>query len=79
VAIPSAHLFDSVVSHLRGLEGGTMARIARDYDPERTPLENLPGGTMNASQRFFVDNVWRPRLRPRLVAAGFWRIATVGG
>jgi hypothetical protein len=79
VPIPPAHLFDPVVSHLRDLEDGPLARVSRDYNPDRAPLENLPGGKMNASQRFFVDNIWRPRLRPQLVAAGFWRIATVGG
>jgi hypothetical protein len=78
VAIPAAHLFDPVVSHLRDLEGGPLAQVCRNYDPERTPLENLPGGKMNAGQRFFVDNVWRPRLRPLLVAAGFWRVAAIG-
>jgi hypothetical protein len=79
VAIPPAHLFDFVVSHLLSLEGGPLTQVCRNFDPERTPLENLPGGKMNAGQRFFVENVWRPRLRPQLVAAGFWRVTTVGG
>ena len=79
VSLPPAHLFDAAAAHLLGDADGPLARIAHDYDPERTPLENLAGGKMNASQRFFVENVWRPRLRPQLVAAGFWRIATVGG
>jgi hypothetical protein len=34
---------------------------------------------MTAGQKAFVENVWRPRVRPALVAAGFWRVATIGG
>jgi hypothetical protein len=77
VPLPPRHLFDELVRQVRDLD--TLKRLADEYDPSRTPQENLPGGKMNAGQRFFVERVWRPRLRPRLVAAGFWRLATVAG
>lgn len=51
--------------------------LASRYDPELEPEMNLPGGKLNAGQRYFVDKVWRPLARPRLVAAGFWQIATI--
>jgi hypothetical protein len=41
-------------------------------------MENLPGGRLSAGQRAFVETVWRPRVRPQLVAAGFWRAANLG-
>jgi hypothetical protein len=77
VPLPPRHLFDELLRHVRDMD--TLKRLADEYDPSRTPQENLPGGKMNAGQRFFVERVWRPRLRPRLVAAGFWRLATVAG
>jgi len=79
VAIPPGHLFDTIVAHILAAADGPWASIAVSYDPTREPYANLPGGRMNASQRFFVENVWRPHVRPRLVAAGFWRVSTVGG
>jgi len=54
-----------------------LTRISSTYDPTLTPEENLQGGRLNAGQRQFVENVWHPILKPRLVRAGFWRIATV--
>jgi hypothetical protein len=77
--LPARHLFDFVVAHLREQPDGPLQRIARGYDPALSPLENLPGGRMNEAQRFFVDRVWKPRLRPQLVAAGFCRVAAIGG
>jgi hypothetical protein len=32
---------------------------------------------MTSAQRHFVDCVWQPVIRPRLAAAGFWRILTI--
>lgn len=78
LAAPPRHLFDFVVEHLQQRIDGPLQTVAQEYDPGHTPMENL-GGRLNASQRYFVDKVWQPRLRPRLVAAGFWRVGTVGG
>jgi hypothetical protein len=78
VDIPSPFLFDHIVDHLRGLQAGPLQSIPLGYDPTRSPVENLPDGRMTASQRFFVDRVWQPRVRPLLTRAGFWRVQNVG-
>jgi hypothetical protein len=70
-------LFDSVISHVRGSDH--WRAIADAYDPSPGPHENLPGGKMTAAQRHFVDRVWQPAVRPRLVAAGFRQVAALGG
>ena len=75
---PGRSLFDALVRGVRADANGKLATLSAAYDPQRSPAENLPGGRMNASQRSFVDNVWIPYARPRLAAAGFWQIATVG-
>ena len=75
---PLIYLFDHVVAHLLADAAGPVRAAARVFDPHREPLKNLPGGKLNAGQRAFLENVWRPRIRPRLVAAGFWRAATLG-
>ena len=75
---PVIFLFDRVVAHLREDLDGSLHRTARAFDPAREPEENLPGGGLNASQRAFLENVWRPRVRPQLVAAGFRRAANLG-
>jgi hypothetical protein len=79
VRAPGRELFDVVVAFLRAEADGVLQRVARTFDPTLSPAENLPGGKMSQAQRTFVDNVWRPRVRPALVAAGFWRVGTVGG
>lgn len=72
------YLFDAVVNELNETTvEGTLAALRDHYDPERSPHENLPGGRMTAGQRAFVEQVWEPRLRPCLVAAGFRRIANI--
>ena len=76
---PANYLFDQVVEWLRQRPDGPLQAVGRDFDPDRPPLENLPGGRMSAGQRAFVENVWRPRVRPALVAAGFWQVAALGG
>jgi hypothetical protein len=75
---PAGHLFDAVVADLTAAPDGPLASVGRQFDPGRTPLENLPGGKMTPGQRAFVENVWRRTARPLLVAAGFWRVATLG-
>ena len=75
--VPHRNLFDRLAAELQQDPDGALARVARQYDPGRTPHQNLPGGRMNAAQKHFVDKVWRPVARPTLVAAGFWQIATI--
>jgi hypothetical protein len=76
---PAVYLFDAVLTHLAQGPDSVVQTVGRQFDPGRTPLENLPGGRMTAGQKAFVQNVWRPRVRPALVAAGFWRVGTIGG
>ncbi len=74
--LPPKFLFDAIDLHLREKSAALLA-LQRRYRPQRTPLANLPGGKMNASQRHFVERVWEPKLRPWLVAAGFRRITSI--
>ena len=77
ITVPHKHLFDRVVAALRADPEGPLARVSEQYDPARAPLQNLPGGRMNAAQKHFVEKVWRPIVRPKLVAAGFWQVANI--
>ena len=74
--LPPKFLFDAIALHL-WKKSPSLRSIKRRYQPRRTPVANLPGGRMNAGQRFFVDKVWEPNLRPRLVAAGFRRMGCI--
>lgn len=71
------YLFDSLLAQLQNLPEDPVGAVGRLFDPALSPTENLPGGRMSAGQRAFVEKVWQPRIRPTLVAAGFWRVATV--
>ena len=73
--LPAKYLFDSVVHELE--KRSPSSAYVRRYKPNRTPVQNLPSGKMTQAQRHFVERVWEPVIRPQLVAAGFWRIATV--
>ena len=75
---PSRVLFDKLVQGLRSDASGRLAAVSTGYDPQLTPQENLPGGKMSAIQRQFVDQVWLPFARPRLVDAGYWQISAIG-
>ena len=70
-------LFDRVVDAVTHDGAGPWARLALYYNPALEPSENLPGKAMTHSQRHFVENVWKPRIRPCLVAAGFWQMQTI--
>lgn len=74
---PHRNLFDFVAETVRNDPGGPYAQVGGRYDPRLTPQQNLPGGRMSAAQRRFVEKVWRPLARPRLVAVGFWQIANI--
>ena len=74
--LPSKFLFDTIELHLRKKSPGIRA-VKLGYRPGRSPLQNLPGGRMNAGQTYFVEKVWEPTLRPRLVATGFRRMGSI--
>ena len=75
--LPARFHFDFIVAHLQADPTGSLKRICQSYDPSRTPWANLPGGNMTPGQRAFIEKVWEPVLRPRLVEAGFRRIANI--
>jgi hypothetical protein len=77
ITTPHRNLFDRVAEAVVNDPTGHFAAVASRYDRRLAPLQNLPGGKMNPAQRYFVDRVWRPLARPRLVAAGFWQIANI--
>jgi hypothetical protein len=72
------YIFDVIIQYLRELPENPILEPGRTYDPNLTPAQNLPGGRMTQGQRYFVDKVWQPRVRPDLVRGGFWKVATVG-
>jgi hypothetical protein len=74
--LPPKYLFDALDLHLRNNSRGLRA-IKRNYRVRLSPVKNLPGGRMNAAQRHFVDRVWEPMLRPRLIMAGFRRVTAI--
>ena len=72
---PPKYLFDSLAGEIE-LRSPSLHK-AREYKPNRTAVENLPGGKMTPVQRHFVEKIWEPIIRPRLVSAGFWRMTTI--
>jgi hypothetical protein len=74
--LPPKYLFDEIDLDLRKKSSG-LRMVRRRYRLRRTPFENLPGGKMDAGQKYFVEKVWEPILRPRLVAAGFRRVGSI--
>ena len=77
ITTPYRNLFDSIGRSVQRDPEGPFARVELRFDPQLSPQENLPGGKMNAGQRHFVEKIWQPVVRPRLVAAGFWHIANI--
>lgn len=76
IVAPSNFIFDGVVRALQSNPNSGFQHAAYHYHPERSAQQNLPGG-MTMAQRNFLSRVWIPILRPRLVAAGFWRMSTI--
>jgi len=74
---PQVGLFELLSSSLRRSPDGPLRDLELHYDPSLPPDRNLRDGRMNASQRFFRDNLWIPLIRPRLVDAGFWQLRTI--
>ena len=79
LGFPAPYIFNFIILYLEDTGDCPLHAISRQFDPARAPLENLPNGKMTPGQRAFLENVWRPTVRPQLVAAGFWRIANIGG
>jgi len=78
ISTPQRYLFDLIARAVQDDPNGGFARLSDRFDPHMSPVQNLPDGRMNAGQRYFLNNVWLPIVRPRLVSAGFWRVATIG-
>lgn len=76
VTVPARNLFDPVATALADPQG-RVAELGRRYDPALDPVENLPGRRTTPAQRHFVERVWKPVVRPRLVDAGFWQLGTI--
>ena len=74
--LPSVLLFDRLATSIRA--GMRVRELESYYDLSLDATENLPGGELSVAQRAFVDHAWAPMIRPFLVSAGFWRIATIG-
>jgi hypothetical protein len=77
MTVPMRGMFDRIVDRLTQNPEGRWAQLRLYYNPARDPAENLPGGRMTPAQRHFVENVWKPRVRPSLVSAGFWQMRTI--
>ncbi len=77
VTVPMRGLFDPVVRALTQETDSAWVHLSRYYDPALDPSANLPGGRMSTAQRHFVENVWKPVVRPCLVSAGFWQLQTI--
>jgi hypothetical protein len=78
ITTPHRDLFDVVTQWLRRDPESPWSRVGHTFDVGRTPEENLPGGRMSPGQRQFRDERWLPVIRPRLVDAGFWPLASIG-
>ena len=77
ITTPLRNLFDAIVRGVQQDASGRLARLSSTYDPRLTPEENLPGGKLTAGQRYFVEKVWQPVVKPRLAGGGFWPIANI--
>lgn len=69
---PDRSLFDFWIERMKRHPAAPLDAAMRDY-------EARDAATSGAMDAHFLNEIWRPRVRPRLVAAGFWRIATIGG
>jgi hypothetical protein len=76
-SLPPRYIFDSLVRRINDEEGFPLIHSLASYSVALTPHENLPNGELSAAQRRFVEHIWQPIIRPTLVAAGFWRVASI--
>jgi hypothetical protein len=65
---PPPALFDSVTDKI--MRAGMIGQLKQAYQARHDQPEDI-----NRIQQHFVEKIWRPIIRPHLVAAGFWRIA----
>ena len=70
-------LFDDLVEGL-GRKSARLRKAKRDYRVRKTPAQNLPFEMLTDFQRYFPEYIWKPHLKPALVAAGFWRVGAIG-
>ena len=70
-------LFDNLVEGL-SKKSKRLRKAKRDYRVRKTPAENLPFEMLTEFQRYFSDHIWKPSLKPALVAGGFWRLSSIG-
>ena len=75
--LPPRYIFDSLVQRITDQEESSSIYSLASYSVALTPHENLPNGELSAAQRRFVEHIWQPIVRPELVAAGFWRVASI--
>jgi hypothetical protein len=78
VVHPTIIMFEPYVAALRALPDAGMHLAAQEFDPELAPIEHLANGEMNFDQILFIQNIWVDKLRPTLIAGGFWQIASLG-
>lgn len=76
--LPPNYLFSGLAERLLNDPVGQVVALSSEFDPDRGPFGSLTGGKLSSGQRAFAEQVWRRRVQPALVAAGFWRVATVG-
>jgi hypothetical protein len=74
--LPPKYLFDFIADAIHE-SSKPFSAVRKQYQRRRPTLENLTARTMTAGQRHFVQKIWQPIILPQLVAAGFWRIASV--
>ena len=74
--LPAKYLFDELVGKIVS-DSPSYHASERQYNPELSPVQNLPGGKMSSAQRLFVEQTWKP-IRARLIAAGFTVVCNVG-
>ncbi len=75
--LPAKNIYDTLLTAVEK-NSVQFAAIESAYDPERTAVENLPGGELTPTQRQYNERIWKPA-RQRLTAAGFFTIANIGG
>jgi len=65
---PPPSLFDAIVEKI--MRAGVIGKLKGAYQARHDVSEEN-----NRVQQHFVEKIWRPIIRPHLVAAGFWRIS----
>lgn len=76
--LPSILMYDPYVQAVLANPDSDCHAVAREFDPELAPLEHLPNEQLSSEQILFLQTVWLEKLKPCLVAGGFWQIASLG-